>query len=387
MKKPIRLVYIVTHPMTARLLLQGQLRFMQRSGFDVTVLSSPGSDLSEVREREGVETLDVPMHREISPWNDLKSLARLYRTLRRLQPDIVNAGTPKAGLLGMIAAKFAGVPVRIYTLRGLRLQTKRGFSRKLLRWTERIAAGCSTRVLCVSPSLRRAYLDLHLAPETKMTVLGKGSSNGLNLERFPEGPDPNQIRELRTRLQILENAPVIGFVGRFTRDKGFEELLQAFDRIKQKHPETRLLLLGDFEDGDPVPANLVRRMKGDDHIVMPGFVSDTAPYYRLMNVLAFPSYREGFPNVPLEAAASCVPTVGFRVTGTMDALEDGKTGILVEARDVDAFAEALCRILENPALQKEMGCAARTRVVNDFRQPVLWDALLREYQYLLGEVR
>src|SRR4051794_21972641 len=127
MRKPVRLVYIVTHPMTARLLLQGQLRFMQRSGFDVTVLSSPGSDLSEVHSREGVVTMNVPMRREISPWNDLKSLARLYRALRKLRPEIVNAGTPKAGLLGMIAAKFAGVPVRIYTLRGLRLQTKHGF--------------------------------------------------------------------------------------------------------------------------------------------------------------------------------------------------------------------------------------------------------------------
>lgn len=380
-------VYVVTHPMTARLLLQGQLRYMKQAGFDVTVISSAGPDLEVVRERENVPIITIPLQREISPLKDIIALIGLYRTLRKLKPDVVNAGTPKAGLLGMIAARLAGVPVRIYTLRGLRLQTKPGLLQKVLRLTEKIASSCATRVLCVSESLRQRYLDMKLAPTSKLAVLGKGSSNGLNLDRFPETVDRESTGKLRNELQIPADAPVIGFVGRFTRDKGIAKLLEAFDYVVQKLPRARLLLVGDFEAGDPLSEQLVKRIGTDPRIVTTGYVGETAPYYRLMDVMAFPSYREGFPNAVLEAAACCVPVVGFRVTGVMDAVEDGVTGRLVDFGNVPQFAEALSELLDQTETRRVMGSAGRARVIRDFQQSAIWEAIRQEYDDQLRNCR
>jgi glycosyltransferase involved in cell wall biosynthesis len=232
--------------MTARLLLDGQLRHLSRegsaTGFEVTLVTSPGADLAGVAEREGVRVETVPMAREIAPLADLRSLVRLTRLLRRLAPDVVNAGTPKAGLLGMLAARRAGVPSRVYTLRGLRLETARGFRRRLLTAAERLACGAAHRVVCVSESLRRRAVELELVPEEKTAVLGAGSSNGVDVERLAAAvADGERTEALRRELglaSLSQPAPVIGFVGRLVRDKGIEDLAAAFHRIVRDRPDS-----------------------------------------------------------------------------------------------------------------------------------------------------
>jgi glycosyltransferase involved in cell wall biosynthesis len=367
------LALVVTHPTTADKLLRGQLAYLRKEGFDILLISSPGPGLERAGAREGVQTLGLAMEREINPLKDLLSLFRLIQALAKWRPDIVNVGTPKAGLLGGLAAWICRVPRRFYTLRGLRLETTTGFKRRLLATTERIASACAHRVVCVSPSLRQRYAALRLSRPEKLMVLGGGGSHGIDMERFRiRAKDPEAMASLGRDLGIPPGAPVIGFVGRWTQDKGLAELLGAFRTIEKAIPNVYLLALGDFESGDPVDPETARGWREHQRILRPGQVPETSPYYPLMQVLAFPSFREGMPNVPLEAAAAGLPIVGFRVTGTIDAVQDGHTGALVPSGDSAALADALLAYLQNPALARLHGTAGRERVEALFSNETVW---------------
>jgi glycosyltransferase involved in cell wall biosynthesis len=383
----MRILNIVTVSMSARL-FHGRLAFLKRCGWETALCSSPGSELHDVAaEADGV-AFEVPMEREIAPLRDVVALWRLYRLMRRYRPAIVDASTPKAGLLGMLAARLAGVPVRVYMLRGLRLETATGAKAFLLRLVERIAAVCATQIFCVSESLKRAYVDRGMAPEEKSLVLGAGSSNGVDTVRFCRDDETRQQAErLREAFGWPAAAPVVGFVGRLTRDKGIVELAKAFRMLLAELPDTRLLLVGDFEAADPLPEDCIRWLRDDPRVVVTGFVADPKAYYAVMEVLAFSSYREGFPNVPLEAAAMELPVVATRVSGCVDAVSEGVTGELVPSRDAPALAEAIRRYLADPALRRRHGQAGRDRAVRDFRPEVVWEAIHREYVRLLRESR
>jgi glycosyltransferase involved in cell wall biosynthesis len=377
-----RLLYVVTHPMTARHLLRGQLAWMRERGFDVAVAASPGSDLDVVREREGVTVFDIPISREIDLLADLRSLRALRELMRSWKPDIVNAGTPKAGLLGMMAARAQRVPVRIYTLRGLRAETTGGLRRVMLSLTEKLAATCAQRVIAVSRSLADLYVSLRLAPARKVTVIGQGSSNGVDARVFQRPPESG-TDALRSNLGLSEEHRVIGFVGRLTHDKGIGPLVEAFDHVRVQVPLARLLLVGDFEEGDPVAAAMIARIRHDPAVIHTGFAGDPKPYYALMDVLAFPSMREGFPNVPMEAAAYGIPVAGFRATGTVDAVVHGTTGSLVDIGDLEGFARVIIEYLRNETLRRAHGAAARARVIEHFAPESVWAALSEEYERLL----
>lgn len=380
-----RLVYITTAPRTANVHLRGQLAYMRKRGLDVVVISSPGDCLRELEEREKVATIAIPMEREISPTKDLLSLVQLYKILRRLQPAMVNAGTPKAGLLGMIAAWAARVPVRVYTLHGLRLETTHGLKRFVLSMTERCASALAHRVICVSKSLRQLYVASGFVSENKTCILGEeGSANGLDVNEFAPTPQTHEHKQrLRAQLEIPDGAPVIGFVGRFVRDKGVPELLDAFDQVLRSFPDARLLMLGNFESGDPIQERYVKRLCDHPHILTVGFVTNPAAYYPIMDVLAFPSYREGHGTALLEAAAAQIPTVAFKATGSVDAVRDGVTGSIVPLGDVGSFARALQKYLGDKLLRLKHGQAGRERVQRAFRPEIIWESLYTEYTGLL----
>ena len=383
MRRP-RLVYVVTHPVTANLLLRGQLAFMRERGFDVTVIASPGPDLDRVAAREKVAVVGVPMARPIRPAADARSLVLLTRAIRQLEPDIVNASTPKAGLLGMIAARALQVRARIYLLRGLRLETATGNLRRVLSATERVAARCADDVVCVSRSLRDAAVAGGHIPPAKAVVIGDGASNGVDPKRWERTDERRAIGAERLRSAGIEDDDeVIGFVGRFDPDKGIVDLLEAFAAIRRRRPKARLVLVGGGLAGDLDPA-IVSRVSTAEGVVALGKSDDLAPLYARMSVLAFPSYREGFPNVPLEAGAAELPTVGYRSTGVMDAIEDGVTGTLVAQRDCHGLADALESYLQDDEMRRARGRAARDRVVARFSHEAVWQGWEAHYRARLA---
>jgi len=369
--------------MTARFLLRGQLRYLTDQGFDVAVVAGDDDGMTDVAAREGVATHVVPMAREIAPRADVRSLAGLTHLLRRLQPDLVNASTPKAGLLGTVAARLAGVRKRVYTVRGLRLETLTGRRRALMTMTERVAAQAATDVVSVSGSLRAAFSAATRFPEHRIDVLGHGSSNGVDLTRF--GPlAAEDRRRARRELGYEDGDFVVGFVGRLTADKGIETLLNAFSRLATGMPRARLLLIGGLEDGDPVSAAAQRRLVDDPAVTWLGARGDPEAFYPLFDVHAFPSRREGFPNAPLEAAACEVPTLGLRVTGTVDAVVHGETGLLSDAGDRDGFFEHLREYATNPDRRRAHGARARQRAVADFSNRDVWSRWATYYRSVLA---
>ncbi len=374
-----KLMYVVTASVSLGF-FRGRVAYMARNGWDVNCVSSPGPESNAVR-AEGGRHWDLPMEREMAPLKDMVSLGRLWRLFRRTRPDLVVAGTPKAGLLGTVAARLAGVPRVEYTLHGLRLETARGWKRVLLTISERVACRCAHRVHCVSPSLRARAIDLGLVQPVKAVVVGPGTCNGVDADHFRASHDMRQkAGDLRRKLGVDDDAPVIGFVGRFTRDKGIPELYQAFISLREQHSRLRLLMVGDFEAGDPLTEEIRRAIESDCDVIRTGFVPDAAPYYHLMDVCVSPTYREGFPGVPLEAQACGVPVVTTRATGAIDSVLDGRTGLMAPVGDVKALSAAIDCLLRDPSLRRRMGEAGRVRVENEFRREIVWAAYARAYR-------
>lgn len=380
----VRLVHVTTVPMTLGF-LAGQIRVLREAGVDVSVVSSPGEELRAFGDRLGVPAHGVPMPRRITPLADLRALRALVRVLREVRPDVVHAHTPKGGLLGMMAARLAGVPVRVYHMRGLPLEAAAGARRSLLWAAERTSCALAHRVICVSPSLREVALRERLCPPGRITVLAGGSGQGVDSGgRFdPARLEPGTRAAVRARLGIPPEAVVAGFVGRLVRDKGVGELWEAWTALRARRPELHLLVVGPFEEEDPVPDAVRRGLESDPRVHLVGMEWNTPPYYAAMDLLVLPTYREGFPNVPLEAAAMGLPVVATRVPGCVDAVDDGRTGVLVPARDAGALDAAVDRYAGDPALRRRHGEAGRARVEADFRQEVIWEAVFAQYRALL----
>ena len=379
---PHHIVIGITHPQTC-LTLTGRPRALREAGFRVTLVSSPGELLDRTAAREGVVPISLPIQRAIAPVADLVSLARLWWLLRRLKPDLTEFSTPKAGLLGTLAARLAGVPNRIYMLRGLKLETCTGLKRRILQAAEQMASASAQVVLCNSKSLRAKAQAMGLAPTDKLHLLGEGSSNGVDLERFSPGPS-----DVRKRLGLPHDAPVVGFVGRLTRDKGLPELIEAFDKILIAEPDARLLLVGWFDASeDALDAGLRARIEGHPRIHCTGFVDDTAPYYRAMDLMVLPTWREGFPNVVLEAAATGIPVITTLCTGSRDSVVPEVTGLLIPPGYPEAISEAVLALLRNPVRRRRMGVAAQAWVLEHFVNGRVLRLTAMFYKSLLTQAR
>lgn len=345
-------------------------------------VSSPGQQLQEFAHDEGIVAHPIPMERRIRPLRDLRSLVALVLLFYRLRPTVVHTHTPKAGLLGMIAAWVTRVPVRVFHVHGLPVVTATGLQRRVLTVTDRLSARIAHRVLFVSASLRDAAVDLGVAPAGKSGVLGAGSANGIDADhRF----NPSVWRSQRSHLRLAEGiAPsdlVIGFVGRMVRDKGLTDLMSAWETLRS--PGRRLLLVGPAEQGDPLPRQLLDDIADDPDVRWIAWTSTPEAMMSLMDVLVLPSYREGLPLSLLEASAMAIPVVSTDIPGGRDAVIDGLTGTLVPVRAPQRLAEAIEAYLTDPALRTRHGIAGRNRVLESFQPVVIWEALAYEYRALL----
>jgi lipopolysaccharide/colanic/teichoic acid biosynthesis glycosyltransferase len=376
-----RIAFVVTSHVSW-VFFEGQIRFLRGEGFDLCAVSGPGPRLDDVA-AEGAHTAAIPMQREIAPFADMGSLCRLVRLFRNRRVDLVVTGTPKAGLLGTLAARITGVPHVVYMVHGLRLETATGWKRRILWFTEWIACHAAHHVRCVSPSLQERLVSLGLAPAKHCIVRGPGTANGVHSEHFQRNSGtPSAAEVLRRTLGIHENALVVGFAGRLTRDKGIADLYQSFVRVRSQYPDARLLLVGDFEDGDPVSPAIRQQIESDSAVVVTGFVADVAPYYWAMDLFVLPSHREGFGIVALEAQAASLPVICSNATGAIDAVVDGVTGITVPVGDIDALTAAISRLLGSEELRQRMGEAGRSWVEKKFKREKLWEELLADYTAL-----
>jgi glycosyltransferase involved in cell wall biosynthesis len=371
----------VTHSQTC-LVLRNRLRALREAGFRVVLVSSPGALLDQTAAREGIEAFPIPMCRAIAPLADLISFLRLWRALGVYRPDVAEFSTPKAGLLGSLAAWLRRVPHRVYLLRGLKLETAHGIKRCILLAAERLAAACAHVVLCNSESLRARALALGIAPERKLVLLGEGSSHGVDIDRFSPGPT-----DVRDRLGLAQSARVVGFVGRLTRDKGVPELVEAFAAIRTAEPSACLLLVGWFDEAeDALDPALRARIAAHPAIRLTGFVSETAAYYRAMEVMVLPTRREGFPNAVLEAAASGIPVVTTEATGARDSVLHEVTGLLIPPGSPEAIAGAALALLRDPVRRLRMGRAARAWACDHFSNRRVLELNVSFYANLLGKV-
>lgn len=378
---------VTTVPSTLWAFFRGLCGYLRSSGFRVHAVASPGPLLDRFAEETGVATRAIAIERRIRPARDCVALARLTALIREIRPQIVHAHTPKAGLLGMLAATLAGAPVRIYHAHGLRYPTCHGATRRLLRRAERLSCSLSDRVLAVAPSLGEQMTRDRLCPAGKLRVPGNGSFCGVDSDgRFdPDRVGQDERLRLRRQLALPADAPVVGFVGRLVRDKGIEELVAAWRLLRADHPRAHLLLVGGTEAEDPIAPAILEELELDPRIRRVGEVLETAPYYRAMDLFVLPSRREGFGMVALEAAAMGLPVVASRIPGLVDAVEDGGTGALVEAADPERLRAALARYLVDPSLRERQGRAGRERARRSFRPLHAWEALLRHYEELLQD--
>ena len=359
---------------------RGTLRRLANT-YDVVAVSTPDDELREMAEREGIRVIGVPMRRPIAPLRDIVSLWRLIRVFRRERPDMVHSITPKAGLLSMIAAWVCRVPVRLHTFTGLVFPTATGLKKKTLMLTDRITCACATHIVPEGEGVKNDLINYGITRKP-LRVLGYGNVRGVDMQHYSRTP------EVMAAVQPIMRSGVFTFVfvGRVVRDKGINELVQAFTRLNAQEPATRLILVGRFEDNlDPVSPQTRQTIEQNGSIEAVGSQADVRPWLAASDALVFPSYREGFPNVVLEAGAMGLPSIVTDINGSREIIVEGKNGVIVPPRDADALYAAMMRFVQQPRQVAKMAANAREMIASRFEKSFVEQCLFDYYKEILSE--
>jgi glycosyltransferase involved in cell wall biosynthesis len=380
-----KLFRITTVPISVEKLLGKQLSYMD-CYFDVTAISSDQVYLERVGKELGVKTHTINMTRKITPVEDLKSLWTMYAYFRKEKPEIVHSHTPKAGLIGMLAAKLAGVKIRLHTVAGLPLMETTGLKRKVLNLVEKLTYRCATKVYPNSKGLHDFILEEKLGTADKIQVIGNGSTNGIDTAHFsPESYSVSEKAQLRQELEIEVSDFVFVFVGRLVKDKGINELVSAFMKIQtNSSKKLKLLLVGPLEqDLDPLAPDVLQTIDSNPDIISLGFQKDVRPYFAIGNALVFPSYREGFPNVVLQALSMGIPALVSDINGCNEIVQDGYNGSIFPAKDEIALQKSMEQILTDH-FYETVKANSRSSIMK-YEQQVIWNLLKENYDNLLRQ--
>ena len=376
-----KIIRITTVPISLEKLLSGQLRFMS-SFYDVIAVAAEKDNLEKLGKNQDLPVFHLEMTRKITPIKDIIAVVKLFIFLKKTKPLIVHSHTPKAGIVGMLAAKLAGVPYRLHTVAGLPLLEANGTKRKLLDVVEKFTYACANRVYPNSFGLKDIIIDNNFCKPAKLKVLANGSSNGIDTSYFnSELFSANQNLNLKNELGILPDDFVFIFVGRLVRDKGINEMVQAFELLQKENTKIKLLLVGDYEnDLDPLASETVDSINTNESILAVGFKNDVRPYFAISDTLVFPSYREGFPNVVMQAGAMNLPCIVSNINGCNEIIIEQENGFIIPVKNDLAIFEAMEKILSNTLLTTKMKTNSRAMIVSRYEQKVVWDAILSEYR-------
>lgn len=361
------------------ILLKGQLQMLS-SYYEVIAVSSPGRALDELEKRERIRTIPVPMERRISPLKDLVSLFRLIVLFAKEKPDMVHSITPKAGLLSMLAAWITRVPVRMHTFTGLIFPTATGRMQKLLIAMDRLICFCATHINPEGEGVKQDLINYKITSKS-LHIIANGNVSGIDLSHFER---THQVMEEAKQYRINDKFTFC-FIGRLVRDKGINELVSTFVRLYRDNPKVRLLLVGSFEKAlDPVLPETEERIHHHPGITFVGYQADVRPFLAASDALAFPSYREGFPNVVMQAGAMGLPSIVTDINGCNEIIINGKNGVIIPPKNEEALYDAMSWFLSHPDEVKQMAANARPMIVTRYEQKMVWAALLAEYKTLTG---
>jgi glycosyltransferase involved in cell wall biosynthesis len=376
-----KLVRITTVPLSLDKILDGQLAFMNNH-YEVIAVSSEKEYLTRCAKNEGVRFKHIEMTRKITPIKDFISLIKLISFLKKERPLIIHSHTPKAGILAMLASKITNIPIRLHTVAGLPLMEEKGNKKKMLELIEKLTYSFSTFVFTNSNGLYKYIIDNNYVSKSKLKVIGNGSSNGVDVNYFsPTSVSEKEKEKLKLSLGILENDFTFVFVGRIVADKGINELINAFDTISFQNNAIKLLLVGEQESHlDPLNENTLKLISSNKNIIKTGFQKDIRPFLAVSDALVFPSYREGFPNVIMQAGAMELPVIATNINGCNEIIVNEKNGVLIELKNNGAIVKAMVRLIEDEAFYKNLKSNARSMIVSRFERKVICEKILYEYK-------
>ena len=379
----LKLIRITTVAISLKILLKDQLAFMNKH-FNILAVSSSGKELSEVHLDEGIRVADLEMSREITPLKDLLSLAKMVILFLKEKPEIVHTHTPKAGIIGMLAAFICRVPHRLHTVAGLPVMEAKGRKKSLLLFVEKLTYACATKVYPNSYGLQEYILDEKLCSPIKLKVIGYGSSNGIDTEHFSRVEEIVQVSKGLEDEYGLKEKFVFCFVGRVVKDKGINELMSAFEKLSSEFENISLFIVGKMESElDPISSKSEEILENNKSIIHVGFQSDIRPYLVASDCFVLPTYREGFPNVVLQAASMELPSIVTDINGCNEIIHDSVNGLVVEPKNSDVLYDAMKKFMVDENLKVLLSTNVRDEIVEKYDRKNFHQYLLDEYSEVI----